>query len=194
MTAEQALQERVFDRLAAIPTEASRIRFITRLRLMSPSTVQRLDEAVGAQVRIDLKKAENLAEAAVTIANKLADKESQGYALRAKANAFAYRGQNRQASELLMRAGGLFEEAGKIVEAGRTLSTRCKRLERPGKSLPPPTKRCGSLASRSMSVTSFTVKIAFEKRSSVISRRMANCFPTKTWRVSSRRFTTLRYA
>jgi CHAT domain-containing protein len=128
MTAEQAFQERIFDRLAAMSSEASRIKFITRLRLMSRLTVQRLGEAVVAHVRIDLKKADRLADAAVAIADKLADNESQGYALRAKANALAYQGQNRQASELFTRAGGLFEDAGKTVEAGRTLSTSIQPL------------------------------------------------------------------
>jgi len=128
MTAEQAFQDRVFDRLAAMPSEASRIRFITRLRLMSRSTVQRLGEAVVAHIRIDFKKADRLADAALAIADKLADSESQGYALRAKANALVYQGQNRQASELFTRAGGLFEDAGKTVEAGRTLSTSIQPL------------------------------------------------------------------
>lgn len=128
MPIQQSPQERVFDRLAALGSESSRIKFAARLHLLSPSTVERLDEAVSVLARVDLKKARELAEAAVTIANKLGDLESQGYALRAKANALAFVGDNRNASQLHARAVACFEEAGKITEVGRTLSSSIQPL------------------------------------------------------------------
>ena len=84
---QAAIQKRVFDRLAQLPTAPLRVRFVSRLHLLSPATVEHLDEAVRNLVRTDLKKAGELAEAALAIADALGDKESQAFALRAKANA-----------------------------------------------------------------------------------------------------------
>jgi tetratricopeptide (TPR) repeat protein len=121
-------QERVFDRLASLPDEARRIKFLRRLRLISPSTVEQLDEAVRVQVRVDLGKAHGLAEAAVTLANELGDDQSKAYALRAKANALSFLGKNREASELHAQAARLFDAKGNTVELGRTLSTSIQPL------------------------------------------------------------------
>lgn len=121
--------EEVLDRLAALPDDASRIKFLSyHPRLLSPAFVARLDEAVRVLVRIDLKKAGSLADAAVAIANKLGDKESQAFALRAKANALWVLGENKQAAEFHRRGIQLFEEAGKPIEAGRTLSISIQPL------------------------------------------------------------------
>jgi CHAT domain-containing protein len=121
-------QERVFDRLAALPDGARRIKFLRRLRLISLSTVEQLDEAVRIQVRVDLGKANGLAEAAITIANELGDNESKAYALRAKANALSFLGKNQEASELHAEAARLFDEGGNALEVGRTLSTSIQPL------------------------------------------------------------------
>jgi len=121
--------ERFFGRLAALPDDASRIQFFSRYpRLLSPSLVARLDEAVGTLVRVDVKKAHALADAALIIANQLGDKESLAYALRAKANALWCLGKNRQASELHIRVIQLFEEARRPIEEGRTLSVSIQPL------------------------------------------------------------------
>jgi len=120
---QQVFQRRVFDQLADLPNESSRIDFITNLGLLSPSVVEQLDDAVVTLVRVDLKKAQKLAEAAVTIADRLGDTKSQAHALRAKANALSYLGDNRQASMLHERAVALFEKAGNAIETGRTLSS-----------------------------------------------------------------------
>ena len=129
MTTQHTSYKRILDRLAALADDASRMNFLNRRpRLLSRSFVARLDEAVGTLVRIDLKKASGLADAAVAIANKLGDKESKAFALRAKANALWSLGQNKQASELHARAIQLFDEVGKPVEAGRTLSISIQPL------------------------------------------------------------------
>src|SRR5215471_339800 len=121
--------ERIFERLAALPDDASRAEFVIRhSRLFSPSFVARLNGAVNAFIRIDLKKAGSLADAAIVIADKLGDKESKAFALRAKANTLSSLGQNKQAAELHGRAIGLFEEVGKPIEAGRTLSISIQPL------------------------------------------------------------------
>ena len=128
MANQESQEEALFDRLAAIRNEASRIKFLSRHRMLSPSVVERLDAAVSIQVRVDLHKACELAEAAVSVANKLGDKESQAYALRSKGNALWCLGQNRSATELHTQAIALFQEAGKSIEAGRTLSSSIQPL------------------------------------------------------------------
>src|SRR5260370_22145088 len=121
--------DEVLDRLAALPDDASRIKFIARRpRLLSPSFVMRLDEAVSVLVRVDLKKADAVADAAVTIAKELGDNESRAFALRAKANALWSLGQNKQASEVHAQVMQVFDAVGKSVEAGRTLSISIQPL------------------------------------------------------------------
>ena len=56
MTTMGTSHERVLDRLAALPDDASRIKFLSRRpRLLSPAFVAQLDEAVRVLVRVDLK-------------------------------------------------------------------------------------------------------------------------------------------
>lgn len=63
MATKNTRQEKVFNQLAALPDEASRVKFLSRhRRLLSPSTVKRLDEALGVTVQIDLVKAERLVD------------------------------------------------------------------------------------------------------------------------------------
>src|SRR5262249_50687667 len=76
----------------------------------------------------DLKKAGRVADAAMLIANQLGDKESTAYALRAKASALWFVGQNKQASELHRQAIQLFADVGKPLETGRTLSASTQPL------------------------------------------------------------------
>jgi len=121
--------EKIFDWLAALPDDASRtIFFIRHPELLSPSFVTQLVETVRTMVKVDLNKARALADAAVTVANRLGDKESTAFALRAKANTFWSLGQNKQASELHAEAIQLFEEVGNPVEAARTLSISIQPL------------------------------------------------------------------
>ena len=121
--------DEIIDRLAVLHDHTSRTEFFARHPcVLSSSFVTSLDNAVGVCIRIDLKKAGNLADAAVAIADKLGDKESKAFALRAKANALWSTGQNRQASELHRRAIRLFDEMGKSVESGRTLSISIQPL------------------------------------------------------------------
>ena len=119
---------RIFERLGELPDEASRLRFVSRLKLLSPSTVERLDEAVATLVRKDLKKAQILAELALAMANQLGGPEPLAYASRAIGNALWFLGQNSQAAENNRRAVELFQQADKRVEAARTLSTSIQPL------------------------------------------------------------------
>src|SRR5262249_28996448 len=129
MSVKHIADEKVLDRLAALSDDAGRTNFLTRRpRLLTRAFVVRLDETVGTLLRVDLKKASGLADAAIAIANKLGDRESMAFALRAKANALWSVGQNKQASEFHAQAVQLFDEAGKPLEAGRTLSISIQPL------------------------------------------------------------------
>lgn len=128
MATNKMNKETFFDRLALLPNAASRFKFLSRHRMLSPLTAKRLDGAVSSLVRIDLKKASRLAATAVTVANKLGDTESRAYGLRAKANSLWFLGENRQAAQLHAQATRLFEVAGNTVEAGRTLSSSIQPL------------------------------------------------------------------
>jgi CHAT domain-containing protein len=118
----------IFERLARLRDMGSRVRFLTRHRLFSPSTVRQLDEAVSRVVRVDLSKARRLAAAAVTVADRLGDAESSAYAARAMANSLWFQGQNARAAQHHSRATDLFEQAGNKIEAGRTLSSSIQPL------------------------------------------------------------------
>jgi len=120
--------EQIIARLARLPDVASRIKFLTRNRLLSPLIVKQLDEAVSRVVRVDLDKARRLAVAAVTLANRLDDAESHAYAARAMANSLWFQGRNEQAAQHHLRAIALFERAGKTIEAGRTRSSSIQPL------------------------------------------------------------------
>src|SRR5437899_176363 len=101
---QDALQKRIIDRLATLPTGSSQVKFVSRLHCLSASTVARLAEEVRTLVRTDLRKAETLAKAASAIAERVGGLEAEAYALRANSNALCFLGQNAQASELSTRS------------------------------------------------------------------------------------------
>jgi hypothetical protein len=65
----EARQERLFAQLARLSDAAGRRKFVARHpELVRPETVTRLSEAVPQKVRVDVKEAMALADAAVFIA------------------------------------------------------------------------------------------------------------------------------
>jgi CHAT domain-containing protein len=96
--------------------------------LLDPGIVGALAEDVRTTVRVDVPQALILADAAVVIANELQHPTAMARALRAKANAVWMMGDCKAATELFTRAANLFEEAGKIDEVGRTLSSSLQSL------------------------------------------------------------------
>lgn len=121
-TAARSLQQ-LIKQLAALKDQADRKRFVSgKSTLRRPEVVAKLAEQVREQIRVDAQEALRLAEAALTIAESLDDKESLAKALRAKANALSSQGQNSAAIELQEQAVELFEAAGNTHEVGRTLS------------------------------------------------------------------------
>ena len=100
----------------------------TRTDLLSPQTVAILSDLVRERVRVDVGQALVIAEAALSIANRLADPASLGLSLRAKANALWFRGDCGTAVELFARAVTQFELTGMTEEIGRTLSSSIQAL------------------------------------------------------------------
>lgn len=128
MPKDSSREDLIIQRIARLPDVGSRIRYLTRHRLLSPSIVRELDEAVSRVVRVDLSKARRLAAAAVAVAKRLDDVESRAYAARAMANSLWFRGRNEQAAQHHSRATDLFERAGNSIEVGRTLSSSIQPL------------------------------------------------------------------
>jgi CHAT domain-containing protein len=123
-TGDDALEQ-----LANLQDDANRLIFLSqRPDLLSVAFVAKTVEAVRMLVKIDLRKACALADAALMISSQLGDKESKAFALRGKANTLWSLGQNRPAAELHSQAIELFLEVGKPVEAGRTLSISIQPL------------------------------------------------------------------
>ncbi len=85
--------------------------------------VEQLDEAVRTGLRVDVRKASALAEAALVIAQELKADFALGLAYRAKANALWLIGDCRSAVQLFSNAVALFEGIGLMNEAARTLSS-----------------------------------------------------------------------
>ena len=96
--------------------------------IVTPATVEQLDELVRQRVRVDLDEALRLSDAALAIAHKLSDRPSLGRSLRAKANVLWFKGDCRAAVELFDRSAADFEAEGLVAELGRTLSSSIQAL------------------------------------------------------------------
>src|SRR5215831_14188123 len=69
MAAQATAEDKTFDHLAALPDSATRLQFLSRRGLISSSTVKQLDTAVSELLRVDLRKAQKLAQAAISVFN-----------------------------------------------------------------------------------------------------------------------------
>jgi CHAT domain-containing protein len=121
--------EGLYAQLATLPDDRSRRAFVARHAVLrSAETVARLSEVVQSKVRVDVKEAMALAEAAELIARKLRAPEPLARGLRAKGNALHFLNDYRAAVQHHEEAARLFDEAGQPTEVGRTLSTSIQSL------------------------------------------------------------------
>ncbi len=121
--------QRLYADLATLADDRSRRKFLSRHpRLLRPEVVARLSEIVPQKVRVDVKEALALAEAAETIARKLRSAEALAQSLRAKGNALYALNEHKAAVEHHEQAVQLFGKVGKPTEVGRTLSTSIQPL------------------------------------------------------------------
>ncbi|MHB8617906.1 MAG: CHAT domain-containing protein [Candidatus Acidiferrales bacterium] len=117
-----SITESLLKDLANLKDDAARSRYLSRCpRLCRKSVVEQLNDVVRAKLRADTHEALSLAEAAVTIARKLRNRDTLGRSLRSKANALYMIGDNRQALEFHAEAIETFQKAGNALEEARTL-------------------------------------------------------------------------
>ena len=122
-------EEPPYAELAALEDDRSRRRFVARHPgIVSLETVERLSEVVPVKVRVDVREAMALAEAAELIARKLRNPEALARGLRAKGNALHFMNDYKAAVQHHEEAARLFAKAGKPIEVGRTLSTSIQSL------------------------------------------------------------------
>ncbi|HZQ52371.1 MAG TPA: CHAT domain-containing tetratricopeptide repeat protein [Bryobacteraceae bacterium] len=115
--------------LGRLSSHTDRKRFLAAApQLIDIEVVRRLAEAVRSAVRVDVRKALALAEAALAIAQELASDEALGLGLRAKANVLWVVGNCRESAGLFDQAAARFEQAGQMNEVGRTLSSSLQAL------------------------------------------------------------------
>jgi CHAT domain-containing protein len=115
--------------LASCHDDAARSTFLAvHPELNDPSCVEQLADAVREQVRVDVHKAEALADAAVLIARGIDNPSTVAQALRAKANAKWHLNELKTAVDLFDQAVELFDLAGDRAELGRTLSSSIQSL------------------------------------------------------------------
>jgi CHAT domain-containing protein len=110
--------------MLALPEGATRQSFVARNpALHRAELVTELAGQVIEQIRVEVAKAERLAEAALAIAQHIHDKESLARALRAKANVSYAQGNHALAISLHEQAIALFEAAHNSHEVARTRSS-----------------------------------------------------------------------
>ncbi len=108
---------------AELSDEAARRAFLSRNPgLLKPEVVTELADQAREKVRVDVRQALSLADAALTIATDLDNKESLARALRAKANVLYAQGKHAAAAVLHEQAVAWFESIGQSHEVARTLS------------------------------------------------------------------------
>jgi CHAT domain-containing protein/Tfp pilus assembly protein PilF len=121
--------DKLISELAKIDTDVARRKFLARHRcLLRSEVVGQLAPMVVEKVRIDIRQALHLAEAAVLIARRLHNKVDLALALRAKGNALHLSGNNRAAVKHHEKALKLYESLGCRKEVARTLSTLIQPL------------------------------------------------------------------
>ncbi len=120
---EKEHQEKLLAQLAELSDEAARRAFLSRNPgLLKPEVVTELADQAREKVRVDVRQALSLADAALTIATDLDNKESLARALRAKANVLYAQGKHAAAAVLHEQAVAWFESIGQSHEVARTLS------------------------------------------------------------------------
>jgi CHAT domain-containing protein len=120
--------EEVCDELCDADEGSRRALFDRHPQLLQARVVEQLDEAVRGAVRVDVRRALRLAEAALAIGEQLHDNQALALGLRAKANALWFMGDCKLAVDLFRKAVLLFENSGNLNEVARTLSSSIQSL------------------------------------------------------------------
>jgi len=116
------LTEALLAELSGITDETLRARFLEQNQLYSPVVIKRLNDAARTKLRVDPRQSIALADAAVTIAERLRGEELLGPSLRAKANALYVLGDNQSSLQCHDRALAIFRRQANLEEEARTLN------------------------------------------------------------------------
>src|SRR5215475_1743491 len=109
--------DRLTERFLTLEDGPGRKRLVAQYPLAAwTEIVQGLAERVWQEVRVDTRKAEQSAQAAVDVAEAIGDPAALGMSLRAKANALYALDHHAAAIQLHQEAVGLFEKAGNDAE------------------------------------------------------------------------------
>lgn len=114
----------MIDELAALKDDASRSSYLSRSKqTFSSASVHQLIDESRKRLRIDTHAALSLAEAAVTLARRMSNKDVLAGSFRAKANALYNVGENQAALEYHQQALSIFQKLGNAEEQARTLNS-----------------------------------------------------------------------
>jgi CHAT domain-containing protein/tetratricopeptide (TPR) repeat protein len=115
--------------LASLTTEAERHAFLDRQpQIISKESVQALYDAVVTMVRIDVSKAERMAQASAWIAEQVNDPATTAQSARAQGHVLYITGKYKPAIEEYEHALAIFESLGREVDVARTISGALQSL------------------------------------------------------------------
>jgi CHAT domain-containing protein len=115
--------------LASLESEPERRLFLSSKReIVTKETVQALYDAVVTMVRIDVPKAERLAEASAWIAAEVNDPATTAQSARALGHVLYITGKYKLAIQQYERALEIFESLGREVDVARTISGALQSL------------------------------------------------------------------
>jgi CHAT domain-containing protein len=127
--AQQTEHGSIIERLLALGDAPSRHRFVTEHPEAAwPEIVSALTERVWQEVRVDTHRADQIANAALDVAQTIHDQISLARSFRAKANALYSLDQHAAAIEHHEKAAACFAQAGDESELARTLSSSIQPL------------------------------------------------------------------
>lgn len=119
----EAGQDELIDRLAGFRDRRSRTSYLRRhQQLWTPAVVDQLYAHVLRVARIDLQRADGLAQAAQWIADKLDDERCRAQSLRALGHLRALGGKHEEALEYFEEALRLYLQLGHDIDVARTLN------------------------------------------------------------------------
>lgn len=122
-------QDELIDQLAHFSNDRARANFLGRHhQLWDPAVVDNLYARVVRLARIDLQRADRLAQAATWVAEKLKDDGCRAQSLRAIGHVRFIRGKYNEALEHYEGAVTLFRRVGREVDVARTLNGALQSL------------------------------------------------------------------
>ena len=121
--ARQTESDAIIEQLLALEETAGRSQLVSQNSHISwDQVVKTLTERVWQEVRVDTHRADQIANAAIDVAETINSAISRARSYRAKANALYALDQHAAAIEHHERAAACFEQAGDDAELARTLS------------------------------------------------------------------------